>query len=105
MDLNQNLEGQLDAIVTFFRNYVEENPTPPSVEMWKEKNEAIIEIADFIDRYVTPKVVRMMSGERLSLKVAPLVRPEPTDLEMHPEESSVGTPFLFRNGQRDNTPT
>lgn len=96
MDITQNPAEQLEALSAFLRR-IAENKTPVSKDMWElEMVEGMIEHADFLDRYTTPKVQRLLSGEKLTLR-APVPRiadytpavPALPDLEIRDDDSSA----------------
>lgn len=102
MDLDTNLTQQLEALTAWMRReVVDPAEKSKSVEVMREFNEAMLEHADFIDRYVTPKVTRLLKGEKLSVRIAEFVPPSRADLEVTASDpvESTSVPFLAQYGK------
>lgn len=94
MDLNAKAPEQLDSLTAGMRELASQQ-TPPSKEMWDEHFVTwLIERADFIDRYITPKIRKLYAGEKLPL------HPYLTAPRVNITESIETTPFM-KNGSTE----
>lgn len=96
MNLLDNKKQQLiDHAKTLHELASEE--TPPLVR-WKEISLLLEESAIFLETFVIGKIEIEPRYTSSLPKVAEFVPPTRSDLEVKPEESSAGTPFLASNG-------